>query len=60
MRKKEFDQGFVICECCKFAYVFRANVLRQLPDDYHGELCPKCNLWVVSIEKLKKEGTILP
>lgn len=49
---QEQQQGFVVCNCGKFAHVFRAGVLQQLPKDYLGELCPECKLFVVAIEKL--------
>ncbi len=52
MTDKEHQQGFVVCECGKYAHVFRASVLQQLPKDYHGELCPNCQLWLVAVEKL--------
>jgi hypothetical protein len=58
MTKEEHEQGFFICDCKKFAHIFRAELLRKLPDDYHGELCPECSQWLCSIEKLKAAGLI--
>lgn len=57
---QEHERGFTICDCGKFAYVFRAEVLAKLPKDYHGELCPECNAWMVAVEKLPRvEATVL-
>ena len=56
MTAAEHDQGYTVCPCGKFAHVFRAEVLRKLPRDYSGELCPECKLWMVSVEKLREAG----
>lgn len=47
---------FVLCECKKFAHVVSAEVLRRLPQGYHGERCQECNLWMCSVEKLREAG----
>jgi len=52
---EEIKQGYAVCECGKYAHVFKAAVLKQLPDDYHGEICPDCNLFMVAVDKLPKE-----
>ena len=44
--------GYEICECGKFAFIYSANVLKQLPDGYVGELCPECGLWMCAVDKL--------
>lgn len=49
MKKEELQQGFVVCACKKYAFVFRASML---PKGYNGELCDKCNLLVVAVDKL--------
>lgn len=53
MTKEEHAQGYMICECGKYAFVFRASVLLRLPVGYDGEICPDCRLWMVAIDKLK-------
>lgn len=53
---REMKQGFVVCECGKFAHVLRPDILRKLPKGYHGELCPECNLFMCSVEKLREAG----
>ena len=58
MTAKEKEQGFAVCDCGKFAHIFRAEVVRKLPKNYCGELCPECNLWMCSVEKLKEAGLI--
>ena len=50
MTTAEHQQGYAICECGKFAFVFRAELLRYKPKDYHGELCPDCDQWTCSLE----------
>lgn len=49
---EELRQGYAICGCGTFAYVFRASLLAGLSKDYAGELCRDCGLWVVAVEKL--------
>lgn len=56
MTEQEHKQGFIVCDCGKFAHIFRAEILRKLPPDYHGELCPECYGWMCSVEQLKKAG----
>lgn len=56
MTGAEHAQGFYVCECGKFAHVFRASVVAKLPRGYSGELCPECNLWMCSVEKLREAG----
>lgn len=48
----EFKQGYVVCECGKFAHVMHAALLRQLPAGYHGEICPECSSFMVAVDKL--------
>ena len=56
----EHDVGFVVCPCGTRAHVMRAEVVRRLPAGYSGEICPECNLWVCSIEKLREVGYEIP
>ncbi len=53
MTDEEHGQGYAICECGKFAFVWRAELLRWIPSGYHGELCQECQTWTCSIEKLR-------
>jgi len=55
---EERAQGFVICACGKFAYVFRAEVLRCLPREYKGECCVECGMWMCSVAKLREAGSM--
>jgi hypothetical protein len=50
---QEQAQGYAICDCGKFAFVWRAELLRWMPPGYHGELCQECSTWTCSVEKLK-------
>jgi hypothetical protein len=50
---EEQAQGYAICGCESFAFVWSAGLLRWLPPGYHGELCPECQSWTCSVEKLK-------
>ena len=50
--QEEFEQGYSVCGCGKFAHVFRASMLTNLPNNYNGELCQECSLWMVAVEKL--------
>ena len=56
MTSAEHAQGFTVCPCGKFAHVFRSEVLRRLPTEYIGELCPECFMWMCSVEKLREAG----
>lgn len=49
---EEFEQGYAVCDCGKFAHVFRASTLAKLPKDYNGELCKECSCLMVAVEKL--------
>jgi len=53
---EDLERGFVVCGCGKFAHVMKAEVLRKLPRDYHGELCAQCQCWMCSVEKLREAG----
>ena len=52
MTPEEHRQGYAICGCEKFAFVWRTSLLRYMPEDYHGELCEECSTWTCSVEKL--------
>ena len=60
MTRDEYVQGFTVCPCGKFAHVFREEVLRSLPREYSGELCPECSNWMCSVEKLREAGFDFP
>jgi len=53
MTPEEHARGYGICGCEKFAFVWRAELLRWMPADYHGELCPECQTWTCSVEKIR-------
>ena len=53
MTLEEQQQGYAICDCGKFAFVWRAELLRWMPTGYHGELCEECGTWTCSVEKLR-------
>lgn len=53
MTPEEREQGYVVRDCGIFAHVWRAGVLKRLPRDYHGELCPECSLWMCSVAMLR-------
>lgn len=50
---EEYRQGYVVCQCGTFCHIFRAAVLKRLPRDYHGELCPDCKLYMCAVSKLQ-------
>lgn len=50
MTALEMERGYAVCGCGKYAFVFRAELLRFKPKDYLGELCPECNQWTCSLE----------
>jgi hypothetical protein len=52
------DEGYIVCECGKFAFVYSAEILRQLPKDYRGELCQDCKFWMCNIKYLPKENEV--
>jgi len=56
MTLAEHADGFSVCPCGKYAHVFRAEVLARLPVGYSGELCPECQLWMCSVDKLREAG----
>ena len=51
---------FIVCECGKYAYVVRADVLCKLPKNYMGELCEKCTMWMCSVDVLRNAGYDIP
>lgn len=52
MTAAEYNQGYAVCGCEKYAYVFHGAVLRTLPDGYSGELCAECSMLMVAVDKL--------
>ena len=49
---EEFEQGYTICDCGKYAHVFRASTLSRLPKGYNGEHCRECSCLMVAVEML--------
>ncbi len=52
----DLRDGYTVCACGKYAYIYRVAVLRRLPDGYAGELCPKCHFWMCAVNKLDGAG----
>ena len=50
---EEFEQGYAVCNCGKYAHVFRAATLAKLPKEYNGELCKECSCLMVAVEMLR-------
>ena len=55
---EDIHNGYVICGCGQYAYIFKDEVMRRLPAGYNGELCPDCKLQVVPVEKMIELGII--
>lgn len=53
MTPEEHAQGYAICGCEKYAFVWRAELLRWLLPGYHGECCQECQTWTCSVETLR-------
>ena len=53
LTQSEIDKGYAICSCGKYAHAFRTSVLDRLPKGYLGDMCPKCDLLMIAIEKLE-------
>ena len=53
MTQEEQNQGYAICGCEKFAFLWRSELLRWMPSGYHGELCQECSTWTCSLEKIR-------
>lgn len=49
----EHQSGHSPCQCGEFTHIFRAQVLKQLPRGYSGELCPRCDLWMCRLDKIE-------
>lgn len=45
-------QGYEICECGTYAYIYAAKILHLLPSNYSGEICPQCEFWVCDVRHL--------
>ena len=54
---EEFERGYAVCDCGKFAHVFRASTLSKLPKGYNGELCKECACLMVAVEMLTPNDT---
>jgi len=53
LTQEEMSKGYKVCPCGKYAHAVRASVLDRLPKGYLGELCQKCGLLMIAIEKLE-------
>ena len=56
LTQEEIAKGYEICPCGKYAHAFRASALDRLPKGYLGELCPKCGLLMIAIDKLEEKN----
>lgn len=55
---EEFEQGYAVCGCGKYAHVFRASTLAKLPKEYNGELCKECSCLMVAVEMLRPNAEL--
>ena len=55
---EEFERGYAVCDCGKFAHVFRASTLSKLPKGYNGELCKECACLMVAVEMLTPNAEV--
>ena len=44
--------GHAVCDCGEFTYIFRQCAMQRLPNDYSGELCRRCGMWMCRLDKL--------
>ena len=51
--QEEFELGYAVCGCGKFAHVFRMSVLSKLPKDSELVNCQECRLWMVPVAQIK-------
>ena len=49
---EEHAQGYAICGCEKYAFVWKADWVRWFPRGYHGELCPECGALLEPVGRL--------
>lgn len=49
----EFTQGYVICGCKKYAYVFSSEVVSMLPKEC-TTLCNECEQSMVPVELIRE------
>ena len=45
------SKGYIICQCKKGAFIFSSSRLNY-GEDYCGELCDECSLWVFDAQRL--------
>jgi hypothetical protein len=50
-------QGYEICECGKYAYVYLSAVLEKLPRGCE-KWCDKCKAWMIPVEALRAAGFV--
>ena len=55
---EEFERGYAVCDCGKFAQVFRASTLAKLPKGYNGEICKECSCSIVAVEMLTPNAQV--
>lgn len=52
---EERAKGHAPCPCGVFTHIFKSEVMRRLPEDYNGERCESCNIWMCRLDKLQPE-----
>lgn len=53
LTEAEKQLGYTVCECRKYAFIFKSRVMEILPKNYAGEVCEACGSWVCAVEKLQ-------
>ena len=52
MTPEEKERGWVVCDCLKYAWVFRSALLKYFPEGEKGECCAECLQYVCHLPKL--------
>lgn len=53
---EEQKLGYAICDCTLFCHIFRSEILKRLPPDYHGELCKECGMFMCRVDKIRESS----
>lgn len=48
----EQREGFIICECGKYAHVISSAVLAKFDREYRGEMCDECSCMMVAVDRI--------
>lgn len=52
MAPEEKERGWVVCECLKYAWVFRSSLLKFFPEGEKGACCSECLQFMAPLPKL--------